>query len=43
METCVLALSFYNNKVLLTLNQCSLTVVNFVLTLENLGPRVNDS
>ena len=43
METCVLALSFYNNKVLLILNQCSLTVVNFVLTLENLGPRLNDS
>ena len=34
METCFLAL---------TLDQCSLTLVNFILTLENLGPRVNDS
>ena len=37
------SLSFHNNKVFLTLNQCSLTVVNFISTLENLGPRVNDS
>ena len=36
METCFLALSFHNNKV-------SLTLVNFILTLENLSPRVNDS
>ena len=43
METCFLALSFHNNKVFLTLDQCSLTLVNFILTLENLGPRVNDS
>ena len=27
----------------MTLDQCSLTLVNFILTLENLGPRVNDS
>ena len=43
METCFLALSFHNNKVFLTLYQCSVTHVNFILTLENLGPRVNDS
>ena len=43
MEACFLALSFHNNKVFLTLDQCSLTLVNFILTLENLGPRVNDS
>ena len=43
METCVLALSFHNHKVFLTLDQCSLTLVNFILTLENLGRRVNDS
>ena len=43
MEIFFLALSFHNNKVFLTLDQCSLTVVNFILTLENLGPRVNDS
>ena len=43
METCFLALSFHNNKVFLTLDQCSLTLVNFILTLENLVPRVNDS
>ena len=41
METCFLALSFLNN--ILTLDQYSLTLVNFILTLENLGPRVNDS
>ena len=40
METCFLALSFHNNKVFLTRDQCSLTLVNFILTLENLGPRV---
>ena len=43
METCLLALSFHKNKVFLTLDQCSLTFVNFNLTLENLGPRVNAS
>ena len=43
METCFLALSFHNNKVFLTLDQCSLTLVNFILTLENLDSRVNDS
>ena len=43
MQTCFLALFFHNNKVFLTLDQCSLTPVNFILTLENLGPRVNDS
>ena len=43
METCFLALSFHNNEVFLTLDQCSLTLVNFILTHENLGPRVNDS
>ena len=43
METCFLALSFHNNKVFSTLDRCSLTHVNFILTLENLGPRVNDS
>ena len=30
----------FNNSIL---DQCSLTLVNFILTLENLGPRVNDS
>ena len=43
METCFWALSFHNNKVFFTLDQCSLTLVNFILTLENLGKRVNDS
>ena len=43
METCFLALSVHDNKVFLTLDQSSLTLVNFILTLENLGPRVNDS
>ena len=43
METCFLALFFHNNKVFLTLDQCSLTLVNFILTLKNLGPRVSDS
>ena len=42
METCFLALFFHNNKVFLTLDQCSLTF-HFILTLENMGPRVNDS
>ena len=41
-ENC-LALSFHKNKVFLTLDHCSLTLRNFILTLENLGPRVNDS
>ena len=36
MDTCFLALSFNNNKVFLTLDQCSLTLVNFILTLEYL-------
>ena len=40
METYFLTLSFYNNKVFLTLDHCSLTLVNFILTLENFGPRV---
>ena len=43
METYFLTLSFHDNKVFLTLDRCSLTLVNFILTLENLGPRVNDS
>ena len=43
METCFLASYFHNNKVFLTLGWCSLTLVDFILTLENLGPRVNDS
>ena len=43
METCFLPVSFHNNKVFLTLDQCSLTLVNFILTLENLSPRVNDT
>ena len=43
MENCFLALSFHNNKVFLTLDHCSLTLGNFTLTLENFGPRVNDS
>ena len=43
METCFLDLFFHNNKVFLTLDQCSLTLVNFILVLENLGQRVNDS
>ena len=33
----------YYNKVFSTLDRCSLALVNFILTLENLGPRVNDS
>ena len=43
METCFLALSLHNNEVFFTLDQCSLTLVNFIWTLEHLGPRVNDS
>ena len=43
MENCCLALFFQNNKVFLTIDHCSWTTENFVLTLENLGPRVNDS
>ena len=43
MENCFLALSFHNNKVFLTLNHCSFTLGNLILTLENFGPRVNDS
>ena len=43
METYFLTLSFHNNKVFLTNDHCSLTLVNFILTIENLGPRVNDS
>ena len=37
METCFLAFSFHNNKVFLILDQCSLILVNFILTLENLA------
>ena len=37
-----LALSFHN-KIFLTLDHCSMTLGNLILTLENLGPRVNDS
>ena len=37
------ASSFHNNEVSLTLDYCSLTLGNFILTLENLGPKVNDS
>ena len=36
-------LSFHNNKVFFTNDHCSLPLVNIILTLENLGPRVNDS
>ena len=43
METYFLTLSFHNNKVFLTLDHCSLTLISFILTLENFGPRVNDS
>ena len=43
MEPCFLALSFHNNKAFSTLDRCSLTLVNFILTLVNLGLRVNDS
>ena len=43
METYFLALSFHNNKGFLTLHQCFMTLINFILTLENLCPRVNDS
>ena len=42
-ENCFLALSLHNNKVFLTIDHCSLTLGNFILTLENLGSRVNDS
>ena len=42
MENCFVALSFHSNKVFLTLDLCSLTLRNFILTLENLGQRVND-
>ena len=38
-----LALSFHNNEIFLTLDHCSLTLGNLILTFENLGPRVNDS
>ena len=34
---------FHNNKVFLTLDYCSLTLGNYILTLEKLGPKVNDS
>ena len=37
------ASSFHNNKVFLTLDYCSLTLGNFILTLEKLGPKVIDS
>ena len=43
MESCSLALSFHKNKAFLTLDHCSLTLGNFILTLENFGPRVNNS
>ena len=43
MEICFSALSFHNTKIFLTLDHCSLTLRNFILTLENLGPIVNDS
>ena len=33
METCFLALSFHIDKVFSTLDLCSLTLVNFILTL----------
>ena len=42
METCFLALFFHHDRLFFTLDQCSLTLVNFILTLENLGPRVSD-
>ena len=42
MKTCFLTSSFHNIKVFLTLDHCSLTPGNFILTFENLGPRVND-
>ena len=38
-----LALSFHNNKIFLTLDYFSFTLSNHILTLENFGPRVNDS
>ena len=37
------ASSFHNNKVFLTLDYCSLTLGNFILTLEKLGSKVIDS
>ena len=37
MENCFLALSFHNNEVFLTLDHCSLTMENFILTLEILA------
>ena len=43
MKIVFLALSFHNNKVFLTIDHCSLTLGNFILTLENFGPRVSDS
>ena len=43
MESYFLAFSFRNNKVFFTLDHSSLTLRNFILTLENLGRRVNDS
>ena len=36
-------LSFHNNKVFLTLDHCSLTLGNFLLTFEKLGSGVDDS
>ena len=42
MDIVFLASSFHNNKVLLTLDYNSLTLGNFILTLERLGPKVND-
>ena len=43
MENSFLVLSFHNNKVFFTLDHCSLPLKNFIVTLENFGPRVNDS
>ena len=37
------ASSFHDNKVFLTFDYCSLTLGNFILTLEKLDPEVNDS
>ena len=43
MEIVFSASYFHNNKVFLTLDYCSLTLGNFILTFQKLGPKVNDS
>ena len=43
MENCFFSLIFPLKQSILTLDYCSLTLGNFILTLEKLDPKVNDS